>query len=80
MMHEGIAYRFSGRTFTVQELALIREVVETCAGVSRKELANHGDVDTLLPGRLAAGVRHVRERRCEGQQAHAGKSAIVRSP
>ena len=39
-MHEGIAYRFSGRTFTVKEVALIREVVETCAGVSRKELAN----------------------------------------
>src|SRR3990172_5004383 len=32
-------YRFSGRTFTAQEVTLIREVVETC-GVSRRELAN----------------------------------------
>lgn len=38
--NETASYRFSGRTFTGQEVALIREVVETCAGVSRKELAN----------------------------------------
>lgn len=40
MTKEALSYRFSGRTFTAQEVALIREVVETCAGVSRKELAN----------------------------------------
>jgi hypothetical protein len=34
-----VSYRFSGRTFTAPEVALIREVVETC-GVSRAELAN----------------------------------------
>jgi hypothetical protein len=33
-------YRFSGRIFGAQEIALIRDVVATCAGVSRKELAN----------------------------------------
>jgi len=33
-------YRFSGRIFLPQEIALIRDVVATCAGVSRKELAN----------------------------------------
>lgn len=31
--------RFSGRRFTTKELALIREVVESCSGLSRKELA-----------------------------------------
>jgi hypothetical protein len=33
-------YRFSGKVFTPRELALIHEVVETCSGVSRKELAH----------------------------------------
>jgi hypothetical protein len=33
-------YRCSGRIFGPQEIALIREVVGTCVGVSRKELAN----------------------------------------
>ena len=40
MTSEAVRYRFSGRIFTAQEVALIREVIETCAGVSRKELAN----------------------------------------
>ena len=40
MTNEAVNYRFSGRTFTAQEVGLIREVVETCAGLSRKELAN----------------------------------------
>jgi hypothetical protein len=33
-------YRVSGRIFGPPEIALIREVVGTCAGVSRRELAN----------------------------------------
>jgi hypothetical protein len=33
-------YRFSGRTFRAEDIALMREVVATCAGLSRKELAN----------------------------------------
>jgi len=33
-------YRFSGRIFGPPEIALIRDVVATCTGVSRKELAN----------------------------------------
>ena len=40
MTNDPVSYRFSGRTFTPQEVALIHEVVETCAGISRKELAN----------------------------------------
>jgi hypothetical protein len=38
--NEAASYRFSGRIFTPKDVALIREVVETCVGVSRKELAN----------------------------------------
>src|SRR5438445_10449785 len=38
--NEAASYRFHGRIFTAQDVALIREVVETCVGVSRKELAN----------------------------------------
>jgi hypothetical protein len=34
------SYRFSGKVFTAQEVSLIREVVATCRGLSRKELAN----------------------------------------
>jgi hypothetical protein len=38
--NEALGWRFSGRSFRAQEIALIREVVDTCAGLSRKELAN----------------------------------------
>jgi hypothetical protein len=34
------SYRFSGKVFTAEEISLIREVVATCRGLSRKELAN----------------------------------------
>ena len=40
MSDEAAHYRFSGRIFQPREIALIREVVRTCGGVSRKELAN----------------------------------------
>lgn len=36
---ETLPTRFSGREFTLAELALIREVAESCSGLSRKELA-----------------------------------------
>lgn len=39
MTEEARSYRFSGKIFTPQEVALIHEVVETCS-VSRKELAH----------------------------------------
>jgi hypothetical protein len=38
--NEAGSYRFSGRIFLPQEISLIRDVVATCTGVSRKELAN----------------------------------------
>ena len=40
MSEEAIGYRFSGKNFTVEEISLIREVVATCGGLSRMELAN----------------------------------------
>ena len=33
-------FRCGGRMFEASEIALIREVVDTCRGLSRKELAN----------------------------------------
>jgi hypothetical protein len=38
--NEADSYRFCGRIFLPQEIALIRDVVATCTGISRKELAN----------------------------------------
>jgi hypothetical protein len=35
-----VGYRFSGKRFTAGEISLIREVVATCGGLSRMELAN----------------------------------------
>ena len=32
--------RFCGRSFSAQDMELIRDVVETCSGLSRKELAH----------------------------------------
>lgn len=39
-MSERGRHAFSGRVFTTDEIALMREVVETCAGLSRRELAH----------------------------------------
>ena len=46
-------HRFCGRVFTREELALIQEVVETCAGISRTELSY--TVCELLEWRRANG-------------------------
>jgi len=35
-----VSYRFSGKRFTAEEISLMREVVATCGGLSRMELAN----------------------------------------
>jgi hypothetical protein len=37
---DAASYRFSGKNFTTEEISLIREVVATCGGLSRMELAN----------------------------------------
>jgi hypothetical protein len=51
--------RFCGREFTREELCLIREVVETCAGISRTELAH--TVCELLDWRRVNGGLKARE-------------------
>jgi len=45
--------QFCGRAFTREELSLIQEVVETCAGISRTELSH--TVCELLEWRRANG-------------------------
>jgi hypothetical protein len=40
MRHAGDSYHVCGREFDAAEIALIRDVVATCAGLSRRELAN----------------------------------------
>jgi hypothetical protein len=45
--------RFCGREFTREELSLIQEVVKTCAGISRTELAY--TVCELLDWKRAGG-------------------------
>lgn len=51
--------RYCGRKFTPKELALIHEVVETCSGLSRKELAQ--TVCELLGWRRPSGALKAQE-------------------
>ncbi len=50
---------FCGREFSAKEVSLIQEVVQTCAGISRKELAN--TVCELLDWKRPAGGLKARE-------------------
>ncbi len=51
--------RFCGRQFTGEEVSLIQEVVQTCPGISREELAN--TVCELLQWKRASGRLKARE-------------------
>ncbi|MFQ5778884.1 MAG: DUF4338 domain-containing protein [Terriglobia bacterium] len=53
MSSERANYRFSGKVFTADEVSLISEVVATCGGLSRKELAN--TISELLGWKRPAG-------------------------
>jgi hypothetical protein len=55
----GSAVRFNGRSFTPEELSLIREVVASCSGLSRAELAN--TVCELLGWQRSRGALKARE-------------------
>ena len=59
MSSAGECQRFCGREFTGEELSLIREVVESCAGISRTELAY--TVCELLDWKRAGGGLKARE-------------------
>jgi len=52
-------HRFCGREFTAEEVLLIQEVVETCAGISRAELAY--TICELLNWKRAGGGLKARE-------------------
>ena len=52
--NEAVSDRFSGRRVRAPEIALIREVVAACAGLSRKELAN--TISELLGWRRPSGA------------------------
>ena len=51
--------RFCGREFTAKELSLIQEIIDTCAGLSRFELAN--TVCELLDWKRPGGGLKMRE-------------------
>lgn len=53
--------RFCGREFRAKEISLIQEVVDTCGGISRNELAN--TVCELLEWRRPNG--HLKNRECQ---------------
>jgi hypothetical protein len=55
----GTSTRFRGREFTAAELSLIHEIVETCSGLSRKELAQ--TVCELLGWKRPSGGLKARE-------------------
>ena len=51
--------RFCGREFTTEDVSLIQEIVETCAGLSRLELAH--TVCELLEWKRPGGGLKARE-------------------
>jgi len=59
MVTAKIQQRFCGREFTAEEMSLIQEVVETCAGISRAELAS--TLCELLDWKRAGGRLKARE-------------------
>jgi hypothetical protein len=59
MDRKRITQRFCGREFTAREVALIQEVVDTCGGISRSELAH--TVCELLDWKRPSGGLKARE-------------------
>jgi hypothetical protein len=68
--------RFCGREFTAQEVSLIQEVVETCTGISRTELAY--TVCELLDWKRAGGGLKARE--CRDLLELLESQGVVRLP
>jgi hypothetical protein len=59
MLSDARGHRFSGRTFTPNEIALIREVVGICTGLTRRELAH--TLSELLGWTRPGGALKARE-------------------
>jgi len=68
--------RFCGRGFSVQEVSLIQEVVQTCTGISRWELAN--TVCELLDWKRPAGG--LKERDCRDLLERLEKQGVLTLP
>jgi len=69
-------HRFCGREFTTEEVSLIQEVVETCAGISRLELAH--TVCELLEWKRPGGGLKARE--CRDLLEHLESQGVLRLP
>ncbi len=67
---------FCGRQFSAQEVSLIQEVVQTCSGISRKELAN--TICELLDWRRPAGG--LKERDCRDLLERLENQGVLRLP
>ena len=67
---------FRGRQFSAQEVSLIQEVVQTCSGISRKELAN--TICELLDWRRPAGG--LKERDCRDLLERLENQGVLRLP
>jgi hypothetical protein len=68
--------RFCGREFTTEEVSLIQEVVETCAGISRLELAH--TVCELLKWKRPGGGLKTRE--CRDLLERLESQGVLRLP
>lgn len=68
--------RYSGREFTPDDLALIQEVVESCAGLSRKELAH--TVCELLEWTRPSGALKAEE--CRGFLGRLETAGVLELP
>ena len=68
--------RFCGREFTAEEVSLIQEVVETCAGISRTELGH--TVCELLDWKRANGGLKARE--CRDLLERLDSQGVLRLP
>jgi hypothetical protein len=76
-MHNSVKQlNFCGREFSVQEVSLIQEVVQTCTGISRKELAN--TVCELLDWRRPAGG--LKERDCRDLLERLEDQGVLKLP
>src|SRR5262249_9049886 len=75
--NEAVRDRFRGRRVRAPEVALIREVVAACAGLSRKELAN--TISELLGWTRPSGA--LKEPECcwrSLKSAHYGTRTVIR--
>src|SRR5262245_65944869 len=74
--NEAVRDRFRGRRVRAPEVALIREVVAACAGLSRKELAN--TISELLGWTRPSGA--LKEPECRALLVHLEGAGLLTLP